>query len=67
MILSAYYGLPLIPFNARKTSRGVGVVANQPLIDEVFNRVDTWRGGSHLLFDQGLSFDQPDHLALINL
>jgi DNA helicase II / ATP-dependent DNA helicase PcrA len=58
-ILSTYYGLPLIPFYARKTATSSGLVANQGLIDEVFRRVNTERGGSELLFDQALELKSP--------
>jgi len=62
-VLSTYYGLPLIPFNARKTAAANGVVANQELIDEVFRRVNTERAGYQLLFDQGLDPKHPHHSA----
>ncbi|MGH2983420.1 MAG: 3'-5' exonuclease, partial [Solirubrobacterales bacterium] len=62
-ILSTYYGLPLVPFNARKTATANGLVANQELIDEVFKRVDTERAGQSLLFDQGLHFGSPHFAA----
>ncbi len=61
-ILSAYYGLPVLPFYARKSRSGNGVVANQRLIDEVFDRVDSERAGMKLLFDQGLELEEP-HFA----
>jgi DNA helicase II / ATP-dependent DNA helicase PcrA len=62
-ILSTYYGIPLAPFNARKSASMNGLVANQDLIDEVFRRVNTEKGGRDLLFDQGLQLAQPHFAA----
>jgi DNA helicase II / ATP-dependent DNA helicase PcrA len=62
-VLSTYYGLPCIPFVARQTATNNGLVANQSLIDEVFRRVNTEYGGRDLLWDQGLEFSSPHHIA----
>ncbi len=62
-ILSTAYGLPPLPFYARKGKSTKGVVANQELIDEVFESVDTEAGGLQLLEDEGLSLQQPHHSA----
>jgi superfamily I DNA/RNA helicase len=63
--LSLEYGLPTLPFVARpqSTSRAGSLVGNQQLLDSLFRRVDTWRGGWALLEDEGLSFRQPHFAA----
>jgi DNA helicase II / ATP-dependent DNA helicase PcrA len=62
-ILSATYGLPLLPFY-RRTGKGTkGVVASQELLDEVFSSVDTDSGGLQLLKDEGLDPQHPHHSA----
>ncbi len=64
MVLSLRYGLPTIPFLARN-GKGVtqnGIVANQSLIDEVFDQLDTEAAGRRLLEDLGLCFDGPHHV-----
>src|SRR3954453_15886005 len=43
-LLSVKYGLPTIPFVARIGARSSGFVANQALIDRVFDSVDSDRG-----------------------
>ncbi|HEX8207876.1 MAG TPA: UvrD-helicase domain-containing protein [Solirubrobacteraceae bacterium] len=55
--LSLRYGLPMLPFVARKG--GHGVVADQSIIDDVFASVDNAGGGLRLLRDHGLSVDHP--------
>jgi DNA helicase II / ATP-dependent DNA helicase PcrA len=62
-ILSTSYGLPCVPFYARKGARSNGLVADQALLDEIFDRVDTERAGHRLLFDQGLEVQHPHHSA----
>jgi len=51
-VLAVRYGLPTAPF-----------VARQDLIDDRFAELDTDKGGLGLLADEGLSFDQPHHVA----
>ncbi len=57
--LSIRYGLPMLPFVARRGGRCGGVVADQQLIDEVFASIDTAAGGLRLLREHGLSVDHP--------
>ncbi len=60
-VLSARYGLPTLPFNARRSgARAVdSVVASQELIDRVFAELDTETSGLRLLADQGLNIRFP--------
>jgi ATP-dependent DNA helicase UvrD/PcrA len=60
-LLSLRYQLPTIPFVARpyRGSHGRSLVADQGLLDQVFEALDTETGGHALLRDQGLSFDHP--------
>ncbi|MGH2923473.1 MAG: UvrD-helicase domain-containing protein, partial [Solirubrobacterales bacterium] len=62
-VLSTYYGLPCLPFVARRGGKSTGLVANQGLLDEVFERVHTERAGETLLFDQGLEVESPHFAA----
>jgi DNA helicase II / ATP-dependent DNA helicase PcrA len=57
--LSLRYGLPMLPFVARKGGKAGGVVANQELIDDVFASVDNAGGGLRLLRQHDLSVDHP--------
>jgi DNA helicase II / ATP-dependent DNA helicase PcrA len=57
--LSLRYGLPTLPFVARRGRVDNGVVANQELIDEVFAAVDSFGSGLRLLREHHLSIDQP--------
>jgi DNA helicase-2/ATP-dependent DNA helicase PcrA len=61
--LSLRYGLPTLPFVARRSSgRDAGLVGDQALIDRVFASLDSHRGGFDLLVDQGFSPDAPHHV-----
>ncbi|MFO7592401.1 MAG: 3'-5' exonuclease [Acidimicrobiia bacterium] len=64
-LLAARYGLPTVPFVARRRpeSTSAGLVARQDLIDGLFDELDTDKGGLGLLADEGLSFEQPHHVA----
>ena len=62
-ILAAAYGLPPLPFYARKGKTANGVVANQELLDDVFSALDTASGALELLEDEGLDRDSPHHFA----
>jgi len=62
-VLAATYGLPQLPFYARKGKSINGVVANQELLDEVFSSVETEPGALQLLEDEGLDPDRPHHFA----
>ncbi len=60
-VLAARYGLPTLPFNARRSgARCVdSVVGSQTLIDQVFAALDTDACGRRLLAEEGLSFRYP--------
>jgi DNA helicase II / ATP-dependent DNA helicase PcrA len=64
LLLSAQYGLPTIPFNARPagTRSPNSLVGNQKLIDRVFTTLETDAAGRRLLTDEGLSLRFP-HFA----
>ncbi|HEY3021912.1 MAG TPA: 3'-5' exonuclease, partial [Solirubrobacteraceae bacterium] len=57
-LLSVRYGLPTIPFVAR---RGNGLVGSQALIDRVFDGVDSHEAGLRLGHDTGLDVERPHH------
>jgi DNA helicase II / ATP-dependent DNA helicase PcrA len=60
-VLAAAYGLPTVPFVARRRS-GIssnGLVGDQRLLDRLFERIDTEKGALRLLVDEGLRIDQP--------
>ena len=63
--LSLLYGLPRLPFVARRSRRDSadGVVSDQQAIDRVFDALDTESAGRRLLSDHGLSIAHPHHLA----
>jgi DNA helicase-2/ATP-dependent DNA helicase PcrA len=61
--LSLRYGLPMLPFNHRKSASGKSLIGNQELIDGVFSTIDTEAGGQRLLDDEGLSLQHPHHIA----
>ncbi len=60
-LLAARYGLPTLPFTARRYSgyEGRSLVADQRLLDRLFAEHDTTVGGRQLLTDTGLSFERP--------
>jgi DNA helicase II / ATP-dependent DNA helicase PcrA len=60
-VLSAGYGLPTLPFNARPSGANCvdTLVGNQALIDRVFSQLDTEAAGRRLLGEEGLSFRFP--------
>ena len=60
-VLSLRYGLPTLPFVARRGAKNGGVVADQALLDRVFARVDSVAGGEALLADGGFSPEHPHH------
>ena len=57
-LVSHRYGLPMLPFVARRGSTG-GLVHDQAAIDRIFATVDTRNGALRLLADRGLAADQP--------
>ncbi len=62
-VLSLAYGIPTIPFVARRRGAAQGLVGDQNLIDRVFAEIDTERAGSRLLGAEGLSFHHPHFTA----
>ncbi|HTU31157.1 MAG TPA: UvrD-helicase domain-containing protein [Solirubrobacteraceae bacterium] len=60
-LLSLRYGLPTLPFSARKVASGIGqsLVGDQALLDRLFSEHDSETGGLQLLADEGLLFEQP--------
>ncbi|HYL53256.1 MAG TPA: 3'-5' exonuclease, partial [Acidimicrobiia bacterium] len=61
--ISARYGLPMLPFYARRSDRAKNsLVGNQGLIDRLYQQLDTDKAGLCLLADEGLSFDFPHHV-----
>ncbi len=61
MRLSLHYGLPTLPFIARRGGSANGLVSDQSLIDSIFAEVDGDARGRQLLSDHGLAFDHPHH------
>jgi DNA helicase-2/ATP-dependent DNA helicase PcrA len=57
-IVSLRYGLPMLPFVARRTSSG-GLVHDQAAIDRIFASVSTRDGAQRLFADRGLAVDAP--------
>jgi DNA helicase-2/ATP-dependent DNA helicase PcrA len=64
-LLAARYGLPTVPFTARRYTnwQGGSLVADQYLLDRLFEELDTDTTGRRLLSDHGLSFDRPHFFA----
>jgi DNA helicase-2/ATP-dependent DNA helicase PcrA len=60
-IVAAKYGLPTLPFMARRTGAAGSVVGNQELIDRVFAGVDTELRAMGLMDDVGLEWTRPHH------
>jgi DNA helicase-2/ATP-dependent DNA helicase PcrA len=61
LLLSAQYGIPTIPFNARPGGARSpdSLVGDQTMIDRVFATLDTDAAGRKLLDDEGLSLRFP--------
>jgi DNA helicase-2/ATP-dependent DNA helicase PcrA len=67
--LAARYGIPMLPFVARRTqtTRGdTSLVARQDLIQRLFEELDTEKRGLELLRDHGLQFECPHHIPSSN-
>jgi DNA helicase-2/ATP-dependent DNA helicase PcrA len=62
MTLSLTHGLPTIPFRARRNGRDNGIVGDQSLIDEIFERFDTDTAGKRVLEEEGFDPDHPHFL-----
>jgi DNA helicase-2/ATP-dependent DNA helicase PcrA len=60
--LSVRYGLPTIPFVARRGARSNGLVGDQALIDQVFSAVDSGEAGLRVIQDFGLDVEHPHHV-----
>jgi DNA helicase-2/ATP-dependent DNA helicase PcrA len=60
-LLSLRYGLPTLPFVARRGRAGSTVVGDQAQVDSVFAGVDSEGGGLALLADEGLDPFLPHH------
>jgi DNA helicase II / ATP-dependent DNA helicase PcrA len=58
-LLSLTYGLPTLPFAARRNGRNVGLVGDQALLDELYERIDTRSAGTMLLADEGFDVAHP--------
>src|SRR5829696_4420031 len=59
---SLRYGIPTLPFYARKGTSVNGLVHDQGLIDELFAGIDTYAAGAKLLNDEHLDFRLPHHI-----
>jgi DNA helicase II / ATP-dependent DNA helicase PcrA len=62
--LSLQYGLPTLPFVARRGGSVNGLVHDQELIDQIFAAVDSFGSGLRLLREHRLEFDHPHHVPL---
>jgi len=64
-LLSIRYGLPTLPFVARRYPdwKGRSLVADQELLNRLFSEHNTVPGGHRLLADAGLFFDHPHFQA----
>ena len=60
-LLAARYGLPTLPFSARRRDgdQGRSLVGDQELLDRLFAEHDTRPGAARLLVDHGLSLAHP--------
>lgn len=61
MLTSLRYGLPTLPFVARKGGSTKGPVHDTALIAQVFAALDTEPAAHRLLADRGLRTDEPHH------
>ncbi len=64
--LSLSYGIPTLPFVARKGSSAKGYVHDQAAIDRIFKQFNTESAGERLLAKHGLSLQYPHHRAQSN-
>jgi DNA helicase-2/ATP-dependent DNA helicase PcrA len=62
MTLSLRHGLPTIPFRARPNGRENGIVGDQSLIDDIFEKFDTDTAGTRVLEEEGFDPDYPHFL-----
>ncbi len=61
MLLSLRYGIPMLPFVARKGGSTNGLVHDAKWIARIFAELDTTASAQRLLSDRGLSPDAPHH------
>ncbi|RKZ47356.1 MAG: hypothetical protein DRQ58_06875 [Gammaproteobacteria bacterium] len=61
-ITSLKYGLPTLPFTARKGKARNGLVHDVNYISRVFQSLDTETSGQRLLEDVGLDLNRPHHM-----
>lgn len=61
--LSLKYGIPTIPFVARKGTSQNGYVHDQKTIEAIFRGIDTESAAQRLLLEYGLSYMHPHHRA----
>ncbi len=61
MLTSLRYGIPTLPFVARKGRGRNGLVHDPEYISRVFGSIDTDAAGSRLLADSGLDPERPHH------
>ncbi|NJD86872.1 MAG: hypothetical protein FIB05_02495, partial [Betaproteobacteria bacterium] len=62
--LSLRYGLPTLPFVARKGKTVNGLVHDPAWISRVYQEIDTAAAARKLLADRGLSHDEPHHVPM---
>ncbi|MBL0141945.1 MAG: UvrD-helicase domain-containing protein [Betaproteobacteria bacterium] len=62
--LSLKYGLPTLPFVARKGKAVNGLVHDPHWIERLYREIDTASGAQRLLSDCGLSPDEPHHAPI---
>ncbi|MBA2666288.1 MAG: UvrD-helicase domain-containing protein, partial [Trueperaceae bacterium] len=62
-VLALRFGVPTLPFVARKSTSVNTLVGEQALLDRVFASVDSEKGGLALLSAAGLDACQPHHRA----
>jgi DNA helicase-2/ATP-dependent DNA helicase PcrA len=60
--LSLKYGLPTLPFVARKGKAVNGLVHDEAYIGRLYREIDTGLGAARLLVDRKLRADEPHHL-----
>ncbi|MBK1669365.1 hypothetical protein CKO28_15105 [Rhodovibrio sodomensis] len=59
--LALTYGIPQLPFVARKGGSTKGLVHDQAAIDRIFARIDTHGNAQRLMSDTGLDPEHPHH------
>ena len=62
--LSLKYGLPTLPFVARKGKAVNGLVHDAEWIGRLYRELDTARAARRLLADRGLSLGEPHHVPM---